>query len=603
MPPLVTQKMALLLVLCLTAVSEAQLRVASWNCAALRGDLSAIRDILAEIAEDDNPGWATPPAILILQEVNEGDQVTIRNLLNAEVPGPTWRIATYTNSDAGGAQACLYRGELLTESVSDHRDLFTQAGRFSDRWRFTIDATDGSTGFWLYSCHLRASQGSSNEDDRESGTQTILNNIATLPNDANIIWGGDFNFYSNSESGYELIANSTGTNAIVDPLGSGSWSGSENAVKHTQSPRITSSSGGLVGGGMDDRFDFVFSSQSTQEANGITLIPGSYRALGNDGQHYDVAINNGNNFYFPGEISRSNQLADAIHDGADHLPVIVEFSLPPIGSVSADFDRVVLGPNPQAPFRVNHTTPVVVTAGSSILEWTIEGSGGINGERSGTTPVQGSTLTSLPVDSTSVGPQSGTILLNSPVEGTEGLGVYPMSWTCVRPAQASLSENTYVPGGVINASFEVSPEPAVLEIDVWNFGFDALQSRLFVDGLLSPLDPRILEVLEVPNNLGAGPGQIRLLVDTSQAGNFTVGLVFQTRDEDIPGQTQNMLGLSLDLSIGSTVQGDFNGDGLVNFNDLLIMLSGWGPCVGCPEDLDGNNDVGFSDILILLTLL
>ncbi|MGB0324382.1 MAG: endonuclease/exonuclease/phosphatase family protein [Phycisphaerales bacterium] len=603
MPPFVSQKLALLLVLCFTTVSEAQLRVATWNCAALRGDLSAIRDILAEIAEDDTTGWSTPPAVLILQEVNEGDQVTLRNLLNSEVPGPTWRIATYTNSDSGGAQACIYRGELLTESVSDHRDIFTGAGRFSDRWRFTIDATNGSTGFWVYSCHLKASQGSSNEDLRESGTQAILNNIATLPSNANIFWGGDFNFYSNSEPGYDLIASTVGSNAIVDPLGNGSWSGSGNAIKHTQSPRSTSSSGGLVGGGMDDRFDFVFSSQSAQEANGITLIPGSYRALGNDGQHYDAAINSGNNFYFPGQISRSNQLADALHDGADHVPVIVEFALPAIGSVSAEFDRVVLGPNPQAPFRVSHTTPVVVAAGSSSLEWTIAGSGGINGERSGTTAVQGSSLTSLPVESSAVGPQSGTIFLDSPVEGTGGLGGYPLNWTCVRPAQASLSGETYVPGGVVSASFEVSPEPVVVEIDVWNFGFDALQSRLFVDGLLAPPASPILDVLEVPNNLGTGPAQIRLLVDASQAGNFTSGLVFQTRDEDIPGQTEGILGLSLELSIGSTVQGDFNGDGLVNFNDLLIMLSGWGPCSGCPEDLDGNNDVGFSDILILLTLL
>lgn len=603
MPPFVPQQLALLLVLCLTSVSRAQLRVATWNCAALRGDLSSVRDILAGIAEDDTPGWAVPPAVLILQEVNEDDQFTIRNLLNAGVPGPTWRIATYTNSDAGGAQACLYRGELLTESVGDHLDLFTQAGRFSDRWRFTVDATNGSTGFWLYSCHLRASQGSSNEDDRESGTQTILNNIATLPNDANIIWGGDFNFYSNSEPGYELIANSTGANAIVDPLGNGSWSGSENAVKHTQSPRSTSSSSGLVGGGMDDRFDFVFSSQSTQEANGITLIPGSYRALGNDGQHYNVGINNGNNFYFPGEIFRSNQLADALHDGADHLPVVVEFALPPIGSVAADFDRVILGPNPQAPFWVNHTTPVVVEAGSSILEWTIEGIGGVNGERSGTTNVLGSSLTSLPVEASSVGPQSGTILLDSPVEGTGGVGAYPVNWTCIRPAKASISGDIYLPGGVIHASFEVNPEPVVLEVDVWNFGFDALQSRLFVDGALTPPTPPILEILQVPNNLGSGPDQIRILVDTSQPGEFTTGLVFQTRDEEIPGQSENILGLSFELSIGSAVQGDFNGDGIVNFNDLLIMLSGWGPCSGCPEDLDGNNDVGFSDILILLTLL
>ena len=81
MPLFVPRQLALLLVLCFTAASEAQLRVATWNCAALRGDLSAIRDILTEIAEDDISGWSTPPAVLILQEVNEGDPVTLRNLL------------------------------------------------------------------------------------------------------------------------------------------------------------------------------------------------------------------------------------------------------------------------------------------------------------------------------------------------------------------------------------------------------------------------------------------------------------------------------------------------------------------------------------------
>ena len=112
-------------------------------------------------------------------------------------------------------------------------------------------------------------------------------------------------------------------------------------------------------------------------------------------------------------------------------PPLVRFSLNSIE---------LFGPNPQAPFRVSHTTPVVAAAGSSSLEWTIAGSGGINGERSGTTAVQGSSLTSLPVESSAVGPQSGTIFLDSPVEGTGGLGGYPLNWTCVRPAQASARE-------------------------------------------------------------------------------------------------------------------------------------------------------------------
>ncbi len=44
---------------------------------------------------------------------------------------------------------------------------------------------------------------------------------------------------------------------------------------------------------------------------------------------------------------------------------------------------------------------------------------------------------------------------------------------------------------------------------------------------------------------------------------------------------------------------DDNGD--VGFSDLLALLAAWGPCEGnCPEDLDENGDVGLSDLLILL---
>ena len=45
---------------------------------------------------------------------------------------------------------------------------------------------------------------------------------------------------------------------------------------------------------------------------------------------------------------------------------------------------------------------------------------------------------------------------------------------------------------------------------------------------------------------------------------------------------------------------DLDGNGSIDFNDIVRILSGWGPCSGCPEDLDGNNDVGFSDLVQIL---
>ncbi|MCP3902360.1 MAG: hypothetical protein GY715_01890, partial [Planctomycetes bacterium] len=44
--------------------------------------------------------------------------------------------------------------------------------------------------------------------------------------------------------------------------------------------------------------------------------------------------------------------------------------------------------------------------------------------------------------------------------------------------------------------------------------------------------------------------------------------------------------------------GDLNDNGIVGFDDLLVIISAWGPCPPeCPQDLDGSGDVGFGDIL------
>jgi hypothetical protein len=44
---------------------------------------------------------------------------------------------------------------------------------------------------------------------------------------------------------------------------------------------------------------------------------------------------------------------------------------------------------------------------------------------------------------------------------------------------------------------------------------------------------------------------------------------------------------------------DFNGDGVVNVSDLLILFDAWGSCPGCDEDLNGDGVVNVSDLLLL----
>ncbi|MHC5115299.1 MAG: hypothetical protein ACYTGP_12825 [Planctomycetota bacterium] len=47
---------------------------------------------------------------------------------------------------------------------------------------------------------------------------------------------------------------------------------------------------------------------------------------------------------------------------------------------------------------------------------------------------------------------------------------------------------------------------------------------------------------------------------------------------------------------------DLSGNGQVDFADILVIISAWGPCPpDCPEDLSGNGQVDFADILVVIS--
>jgi len=69
--------------------------------------------------------------------------------------------------------------------------------------------------------------------------------------------------------------------------------------------------------------------------------------------------------------------------------------------------------------------------------------------------------------------------------------------------------------------------------------------------------------------------------------------------------TGEIAALSARLSPTSTgIPGDLDGDALVGFGDLLVLLGAWGPCGAgaCPADLDDDGEVAFGDLLLLLSI-
>lgn len=173
----------------------------------------------------------------------------------------------------------------------------------------------------VFVVHLKASSGTAEEADRLAEVNELRLVTDALPAGASFIICGDFNFYNSTESGYQRLKENTGTNEgyVIDPIVmNGTWNNFGFAQYHTQSPRTRSFGGGITGG-LDDRFDLILFSNSINTNGPLRYVPNSTIAYGNDGNHFNDSIN-----HQPNTVV-SFTVANALHYGADHLPVTAKF--------------------------------------------------------------------------------------------------------------------------------------------------------------------------------------------------------------------------------------------------------------------------------------
>ena len=173
----------------------------------------------------------------------------------------------------------------------------------------------------FYSCHLKASTGYENE--RLEEVTKLRDHLNSLPEGSEFIVVGDMNFYTSSEPGYQkFIANETINIGRAEDLSDqiGEWhNNSDYTEVHTQSTRSTQFGGG-ASGGLDDRFDFIFSSYQLNNGTGLEYIDDTITSFGNDGEHFNLSINDGTNSVV------SQEVAEALYQASDHLPVFADFN-------------------------------------------------------------------------------------------------------------------------------------------------------------------------------------------------------------------------------------------------------------------------------------
>ena len=172
--------------------------------------------------------------------------------------------------------------------------------------------------------HLKAGSQSWNADARAQMVSTTMTYIRTHDLPENMLFMGDLNVYTNQEQAYKnLIHTYNGSRYFYDPINTeGSWNNNYAFREvHTQS---THTGGGCAaGGGLDDRFDFIMSTESLLEGlRGMQLLTDTYTALGNDGEHFNKSLND-----LPSNTSVPSDIVNALYGASDHLPVLVKINV------------------------------------------------------------------------------------------------------------------------------------------------------------------------------------------------------------------------------------------------------------------------------------
>jgi hypothetical protein len=590
-----------------------QLRVVNYNIAALNGDQNALRDVFIALNNDDRPGFAVAPHLYVFQEVQTGDVTPLLNLLNAAAPaGVVYVQGTYTGSaaenGAAGAQAMYYRADTLLEDPSGHVDIATGASRNSDRWKLSLVGYGSPAAtFYIYSSHLKASQGY--ENDRLSGATALRNDADALPAGTHIIFAGDYNVYTNTEPAYQKLI-SPGNAQAFDPLGTGSWAGGGNAIKHTQSPCATGCA--LVNGGLDDRFDLQLSTAAFHDGEGLGHIAGMYRSLGNDGNHYNTDINAGNNTYYPADVPRSNALAADLHVASDHIPVVAEYQIPGVmgADLPADFGRVIEGAVVNVELQVWNDADVLVPAGADEVDWSAVASGGLSGSAGGSvTALSPPATANFAVDTTTAGAVSGTIQVTSSSQAVANGSIARMTaGTVVRRANASFSDASDEDSHVASLTLDTDTGVHAINVVVFNYGFDSLQALLDIDGVTGVGSPFTF-VGGLQNGLGAGAATLTFEFDSTGAapGPYSSNVSIAVSDEDLPGATGGVLSLTLDVMVNGAAPcpGDATGDGSVDNADLQAILDAWASSSGDPNysavaDFNSDGVIDNADLQALL---
>lgn len=241
-----------------------------------------------------------------------------------------FEVATYvsnTSDDSGGNQNDLQNLLYYDSSkfTIEEEIIVPTYLRDFNVYRLKLNTINQDTNpveIYVIVCHLKASSGTVNAQKRFEMVLDLEAYLDTLPNDANVMLGGDLNIYTASEAAFQTLLSDNNNITFLDPADRvGSWHNNSSYVDvFTQSTRTQTGMGGTTGG-FDDRFDFILTSENMLSSANITYVPNSYQVFGNNGliSCWNKSINSSQCGSSSSQFSYT--LRNHLHNFSDHLPV------------------------------------------------------------------------------------------------------------------------------------------------------------------------------------------------------------------------------------------------------------------------------------------
>lgn len=262
------------------------------------------------------------PDIVICQEVEESAAAQLL-LDNAFTPAGIGPFTRATFVDGPDTDNSLFFNTSKVKFKSQTQ-ISTGLRNITHYKLYTLISAGDTAWINLFSLHLKASTGFENE--RLLECKDLCTYMASLSSTQNIIVGGDFNFYSNiTETGFNWLTVSGCSHLLYDPINRpGDWNNNTSFKDiHTQSTRTSNEPDGGSTGGMDDRFDFMLVNYPVLAGTSkVRYVPGSYTVVGQDGNHFNAAINAA-----PTNTAVPVSVANALYNMSDHLPTTMQVAI------------------------------------------------------------------------------------------------------------------------------------------------------------------------------------------------------------------------------------------------------------------------------------